>query len=283
MRGKVKVWLFAVVPCLLFSSVAVAADYKTYQAAIAAAQPLLRSRDYEAALEPLEAARDLAKDDRQRTQAYEALRQCYRQLPTIDGMVEAYEFLVEHADTKAGRSVTASDFAGFLRQRGQFAAAIERYEERLKTNENDVAALSVLPLIYKQSKTTDAPRGVELEKKLEALNIALATKRAETLLKTALGDPKSAAHTYKDAAMAWLEAGEKEKARAAAELSLKSPPESRSSILTMFWREHLGDVFVEIGDPAVAAQQYEQALESAPEGIKKRITEKLEKARAPGK
>lgn len=264
----------------VFLPVAKAADYGTYAQAMAAAAPHLRARDLSAAREPLEAALKLAMTDREKTQVYQALRAVYRTIPESDKMIEVYEFLVTTADTTAGRSVTASDYAGFLFQRGLYDSAIERYEARLKKDENDVAALSLLPQIYKRHKPQQKPRGEELEKRLQALNVSLATKKAEELDKKAATDTKTAAYTYKEAAQAWLEAGEKDKARGAAVHSSQSPPEARSQILTLQWREGLGDIFLAVDDPAAAVREFEKAVAAAPAGIlQKNVSEKLEKAR----
>ena len=257
------------------------AEYDSYDKAIAAAAPLMRSRDYSAAREPLEAALKLARTDREKSQAYQGLRAVYRTIPESDKMIEVYEYLVAAADTTAGRSVTASDYAGFLFQRGLYDSAIERYEERLKKDENDVAALSLLPEIYKRHKPNQKPRGEELAKRLQTLNVSLATKKAERLEKEAVKDPKTAATTYKEAAQAWIEAGEKDKARGAAVHSAQSLPEARSQILTLQWREALGDIFMVVDDPAAAVREFEKAVEVAPAGIlQKNVSGKLEKARA---
>lgn len=257
------------------------AEYDSYEKAIAAAAPLMRSRDYSAAREPLEAALKLARTDREKSQAYQGLRAVYRTIPESDKMIEVYEYLVAAADTTAGRSVTASDYAGFLFQRGLYDSAIERYEERLKKDENDIAALSLLPEIYKRHKPNQKPRGEELAKRLQTLNVSLATKKAERLEKEAVKDPKTAATTYKEAAQAWIEAGEKDKARGAAVHSAQSLPEARSQILTLQWREALGDIFMVVDDPAAAVREFEKAVEVAPAGIlQKNVSGKLEKARA---
>ena len=257
-----------------------AADYGSYEQAMAAAAPHLRARDLSSAREPLEAAVKLAKTPREKSQAYHGLRAVYRTIPESDKMIEVYEYLVGAADTTAGRSVTASDYASFLFQRGLFDSAIERYEERLKKDENDIAALSLLPEIYKRHKPQQKPRGEELAKRLQALNVSLATKKAERLEKEAVKDPKTAATTYKEAAQAWMEAGEKDKARGAAVHSAQSLPEARSTILTLQWREALGDIFLAVDDPAAAVREFEKAVEVAPAGIlQNNVTAKLEKAR----
>src|SRR5713101_7720028 len=51
-------------------------------------------REYAKSQEPLEAALKLAPDDKYRLKVYQALIEAYRQLPDIDKMVEANEFIL---------------------------------------------------------------------------------------------------------------------------------------------------------------------------------------------
>jgi len=234
-------------------------SYKNFNEAFNAGAKLLRDQQYAAAQAPLEAALKLATDDKDRLKAYQALVPAYRQLPEIDKMLEAQEFVIRHTERRAGRSNSAGDLASFLHQRGKTDAAIDRYEAALKTDAKDVAALAVLQTIHTKTKR-DPQRGPEYTKRLEALDKELAGQLAQRLEKDAESAPQTGASILKDAATAWLEAGENAKALAAAKKSLASLPEDRGELLVYFWRRGLGDVFLATGEPAEAVKQFESAL-----------------------
>ncbi|HEX5103347.1 MAG TPA: hypothetical protein VFV87_06030 [Pirellulaceae bacterium] len=233
--------------------------YKNFDDAYSQGARLLNRMQIAAAQEPLEAALKLAADDSARLRVYQALVPAYRQLPEIDKMLEAQEFVIRHTPRKAGRSNAANDLASFLHQRGKIDVAIARYEAALKANPKDAAALSVLEKIFTRVKR-DGERGPVLTRKLQELDSELAAASAEQLEKDAEAAPRTAAHIYKDAGLAWLEAGDKEKALAAAKKSLASIPESRGEQLVYFWRRGLGDIFLGAGEPAQAIPQFEAAL-----------------------
>lgn len=264
-----------VVVCLI-PGLAAAQTYSSFREAMAAGQTQLRSRNFAASQAPLEAALQLAKTDEQRLQAYEALRPAYRQLPDIDKMTEAYEFIVRHTDTTAGRSLSASDYASFVHQRGQGDKAIERYEARLQQDRDDLPALSALSALYSHTRRDKKERENEVETRLKRLNTEMAVKKAENLERDAEANKKLSAWLWKNAAAAWIEAGDPPRARQAAEKSRQAPPEARSELLTMMWREGLGDVFLAAGDKPAARQEYAEAVKVAPsEGVRKNVEKKL--------
>jgi tetratricopeptide (TPR) repeat protein len=234
-------------------------NFNSFNDAMNAGARLVRDQQYAASQAPLEAALKLAADDRQRLRAYQALLPAYRQLPEIDKMLEAQEFIIRHTERWAGRSLAARDLASFLHQRGKTDTGIQRYEARLKEDAKDIAAVSVLAVIYTRTKR-DPQRGPELTGRLEALDRELSVALAQRLEQDAQAAPQTAASLLKDAATVWLEAGDKAKALAAAKKSLDSLPESRSDILVLQWREGLGDVLLETGEPQLAAIQFEAAL-----------------------
>jgi tetratricopeptide (TPR) repeat protein len=234
-------------------------SYKSFSEAFNAGAKLLRDQQFAAAQAPLEAALRLAADDKDRLKAYQALVPAYRQLPEIDKMLEAQEFVIRHTERRAGRSNSAGDLGSFLHQRGKTDVAIERYEAALKTDAKDVAALTVLQTIYTKTKR-DPQRGPDFTKRLESLDKELAGQLAQRLEKDAETAPRTAASILKDAADAWIEADNKPRALAAAKKSLASLPEDRGELLVYFWRRGLGDVFLAAGEPAQAVAQFEAAL-----------------------
>jgi tetratricopeptide (TPR) repeat protein len=269
-------WL--AIACL--SSLAVAQEkYKDFEDAYIEAARHVRKGDYPAAVAPLEAALALAKDDAQRKRAYEALVPAYRQSPDIEKMLAAQEFIIRHTDRKAGRSLSARDAASYLFQRGKLDTGIERYDSLLKKTPSDPAALTILAMIYAQSKRSD-PRTLELKQRLDSLDLDLARQLAERLEKNAEAAPQTAAWHLKDAAAAWLEAGDKAKALATAKKSAAGPVEQRSKILTHQWHSGLGDVFLEAGEPPLAIKHFEAAIAATDQpGLKKTAERKLAQAR----
>src|SRR5437868_1340479 len=93
--------------------------YSDFDDAMLAAGRYLRKNDYPSAVPPLEAALTLAKDDAQRLKVYQALVPAYRQLPEIDKMLTAQEFIIRHTDRSAGRSLAARSAVSFAFQRGK--------------------------------------------------------------------------------------------------------------------------------------------------------------------
>ena len=248
-------------------------QYKNYSQAYSAGLKLVREKNLAAAQAPLEAALKLATEDEQRLHAYEVLVQVYRQLPEIDKMLEAQEYIIPHTERRSGRANAARDLASFLHQRGKTDEAIARYDARLQKDPKDIVGLQVLTIIYTRLERDDE-LAAKYELRLDQANREIATRLAERLEMDAAAAPQTAAFTLKDAAAAWLEAGDKPKALAAAKKSAASPPESRSEILAYYWRDGLGDVFLATGEPALAIPQFEAAIDATNLGPQKQATEK---------
>jgi tetratricopeptide (TPR) repeat protein len=274
---------FLIGTCLVLAiaTPAAAQEYASAREAKAAAATRLRTKNFAAAQAPLEAALRLtpATDIRARVEISRTLMSCYRLLPEPDKMIQTVEFILENSDSSSERSNVARDLASFLHQRGKVDATLARYEERLKQNAKDPAALAVLTVIHLQLPSGQKERGKLLEKQLQALDQERAAAKAQRLAKDADGDPTAAASNWKDVAKAWLEAGDKNQAQAAVDKSLKAVPETRTGILTKFWHEGLGDVLLDLGQRDQAVAQYEEALKFAPAGLQKPIEEKIAKAK----
>ena len=273
--------LFGTCLILAFVSAADAQEYRSAREARAAAATHLRSRNFAAAQAPLEAALRLTPetDLRGRVEISRTLMSCYRLLPEPDKMIESVEYILQHSDSSSERSNVARDLASFLHQRGKVDAAVARYEERLKQNAKDPAALAVLTMIHLHLPAGQKERGKVLEKQLQALDRERAVAKAQRLAKDADADPAAAASNWKDVAKAWMEAGDKNQAQAAVEKSLKAMPEARSGILTKFWHEGIGDVMLELGQREQAVVQYQEALKFAPTGLQKSLEDKIAKAK----
>jgi tetratricopeptide (TPR) repeat protein len=265
--------LLAVLLCGWCAVASAQEKYKNFNDAMSQGVKLVRDMQFAAAQEPLEAALKLAADDHQRSRAYQALVPCYRQLPAIDKMLEAQEFIIPHTERRDGRSLAARDLASFLHQRGKTDEAIARYDGKLQKDPKDIVALSVLTIIYTRIKRDDL-QGAKYTQRLDEANREIASRLAERLEKDAASAPQTAASTLKDAATAWLEAGDKPRALAAAKKSAASPPESRTDLLVFYWRDGLGDVFLATGEPALAIPHFKAALAAIDLAGQKQATEK---------
>lgn len=272
---------FCVLVLVTFGSVSLAADYPSADAALSAAGPLMRNRQYAEARAPLEAAFQLAKPgDRAKRTAAEGLLTVYRELREPEKLLETGDFLINTAERKAGRSVVSNSLAAFLHQNGMLDQGIKRYEERLQKQADDLAALSVLDRIYSQTSRKDAAKAKVIGQKLRTETLRLATGFAQKLQAQAEQDPKTAAWLLKDAAQIWLEAEDKGLAIAAAKASQGAAPENRSQILTYQWHQGLGDVFLDAGEAKLAVQEFEAAIQAAPsEPLKIPVQKKLEQAK----
>jgi tetratricopeptide (TPR) repeat protein len=266
--------------CGLSPHTVLAADYKTADEAYSVGVALARARNYAGSREPLEAALRLAPDDTYRLKVYEALMPAYRELPDTDKMVEAAEFVIGHADQRAKRSLESRSLASFLFQRGKLDEAIGKYEARLKERSDDVAALSILNAAY-VGRRDNKERGAAVAATLAIVDKQIASRLAERLERNANADPRAAAAQYKDAATAWLEAGDTPRALAAAKKSQASPPEDRNSVLKYYWHKGLGDVFAAADQAADAKTEYEAALTFSPGGPdKEKLQKKLDEIKA---
>jgi tetratricopeptide (TPR) repeat protein len=255
-------------------------ENRDFEEAFREGTKLLADMQFAAALAPLEKALKLAPDDAARLRVYERLLQPYRQLPEIDKMVEAQEFIIAKSERRPARARASRELANFLHQRGKTDESIARYDARLKADPKDVAALSVLETILTKVKR-DRQRGPGLTERLGILDRELAAKLAARLEEDAKAAPQTAATIYKDAASAWLEADEKAKAVAAAQKSLVCLPEERSDLLAFYWRNGLGEVFLAAGEPTQAIGQFEAALKVVTvEGYRKDTEKKLAEAKA---
>jgi tetratricopeptide (TPR) repeat protein len=261
------------------AGVSLAQEYKSYQEARNAGMRLAREKQFAEAQAPLETALKLAPDDKARLDVYQALMSVYRVLPEIDKKLEANEYVIRHSERRTARGLACRDLVAFLFQRGKLDSAIERYEALLKKEPNDVAGLAMMTEIYKRARP-DARQAEEFGTRLEAVERELARTAAQQMEKAAEASATSMASQLKDAAQLWLEAGDKAQAVAVAKRSASSPPEARSELLTFYWHEGLGDVFLSAGEPKLAVTQFEQALQVVKvEGQRKATDKKLAEAK----
>ncbi len=275
-------------------------DYKTYKEAHAAGAKAVKAGNLAAAREPFEAAVKLATTDREKLEAHRSLLVPYRELQEVAPMQTAAEFIITYSKQSAERSLTRSAMLSFVHKRGKTDDAVAGYEARLEKDPADQTALYLLTELYanfKKDPVRAADRGakyLETQKKAGLMpDRADQAKLAELYVRAdrpkegaalfeaiAPGDAKMEAWHWKEAAVAWLKAGDKAKSVAAARKSAAATPEARSDLLTYFWRRGLGDVFLDAGEPKDAVAQYEGALGATKnDGYVKSIKEKLAQAR----
>lgn len=254
-------------------------NYATYREAYSAGAKAVNAGNLAAARAPLEAAAKLAKTDREKIEAHRTLMMPYRELQEIEPMQGAAEYVLANSQQAAERSLTRSSLLGFIHKRGKMDVAVEGYEARLKKMPEDATVLFVLTEAYATYKK-DPARSAELAEKLAVVDKKLGRNQdvyaqaqlasqyikagkvkvgAELYEKIAPTYAKLAAWHYKEAATAWLKAGEKDKALAAAKKSDAAEPEKRE-LLSHFWHRALGDVYLEAGDAKAAVTHYEQAI-----------------------
>jgi hypothetical protein len=289
---------------LLFAALAASSapgQDKAYKEAYSAGTKAVRDGDLPAARKHLEAAAGLAATDREKLEVQRALLVPYRELPDVEPMQRAAEFVIVHTDQPAERSRTRSAVLSFVQKRGKMDAAVAGYEARVAKDPEDRTALYLLTeayAVHKKDPARAADRGEKLaaaerkaglapdpadQARLAELYVRAGRPKdgAELFEAVAPADPKTEAWHLKEAAAAWLKAGDKAKAVAAARKSAAAPPEARSEILTYFWRRGLGDVFLEAGEPKEAVPQYEKALAATKTDVYVKDTKaKLAQARA---
>lgn len=295
---------------LLFAALAVSAaevnaqvgEYKTFKEARAAGAKAIKDGNMSAAREPLEAAARLATTDRERLEAHRALMTPYRELQEVEPMQRATEFVIAHTTQPAEKSLARSALLSFVHKRGKMDGAVAGYEARLDKNPADRTALYLLTEAYATHKKDPARAADRAEKlaaeetkakvapdpadqaKLAELYVRAGRAKDGAALFEAVAptNPSTEAWHFKEAAAAWMKAGDKVKAVKAARKSA-GVKESRSDQLMYFWRRGLGDVFLEAGEPKEAVLHYELAITlTTIDGYIKDTKVKLAQAKAAG-
>jgi tetratricopeptide (TPR) repeat protein len=251
-----------------------AQEFQTVREARAAAAQRLRAKDEAGARAALEAALRLSTADGDRVDVYGALVTLYRKLPDEGKMIEACKFIAEHADSSGRRHGAAGTLVDFLFQRGKLDEAVAECEATLATEPGNYVALAILSRSLARRGSDQKARAEEMMGRLAELDRGRAADLATGHEATAQADPATAAWYWKDAARAWVEARQFDRALAAAEKSLASDPEQRTTLLTYYWRDGLGDVYVAASKPALAIPQYEAAITVSPIELQKEATRK---------
>ncbi len=246
----------------------------------------------------LELAKD---DKEMKLKAYEALIPSYRMIPEFEPFQEAAEYVLSNHHHDAHRSITRRSYLSFAFNRGQIENLVKRYDERLKKDSNDWLSLYMLSDIYtsgaglppsvehskraieliKQLTKVEAKRFQTTGQKSEQMTDADAVKISREKGKLAsqyvrAKDYKNAAKLYeeiapldttthawnlKEAANAMLKMDNKKGALRLALAAEEAPAEARNDQLTHFFERHMGDLFMQLDEPAKAIPHYKIAVQ----------------------
>ncbi len=272
--------------CLCFvlmclGRVAIAEEYSSAREAYAVGAAFHNSGNFSKAQAPFEAAIEKSDDVEFRVECYRALIASYRLLENGEKMATAVDYILEHSERTAEKSLVRRSYMSYVHQRGMAEKTAQRYTDRLKKDGKDQNALAMLADLYGQlldkpelasqytkqlqelsppdlKNPLDVLKQNELGRQLmKSKNYKEAAELYETI---APADPKLAAWHWKEAAQAWLKLKETEKAHLAALESAKCEPESRNEQLTYFWSRNLADILIETGEYELAVKHYELAL-----------------------
>jgi serine/threonine protein kinase/tetratricopeptide (TPR) repeat protein len=259
----------------------------------------LSQREYAKSRKPLEAALAMSEAVEDKVRISRALTPVYTQIDDWTKKAGVLEYIIRHSTRTAERSLARTELMGFLRERGKTNDAVKRYEAQLKETPNDIATIYILIEVYGRLK--DEPRrsaelldrwNILLKEQGEELSVRDAAQLAGESVKAkqfkrgaelfeavAARDASLAAWHYKEAAAAWIKAGDKEKAVQAAKASSASSAEKRSELLTHFWHRGVADAFFEAGEYALAIPHYDQAIATTTiEGYRKDCLARREQA-----
>ncbi len=269
-----------VAACVITTTTWGQVEYSSAREAYSDGARLHNMRKYAECREPFEAALKLSDDMQFKVRTYRALMQSYRQLPEIDKMLEATEFIFQHGESTVEKSLIARDLTSFAHQRGKTQEVVDLYESKLKKNPEDRPALYTLTRIYDRAQPNRARRA-ELQEVLKQVQRKDESVLAGKFEKLAAEQPNVATRHWKDAAAAWLRAEEKEKALAAVNQAEATGPETANDLLAHQWHKAMGDIYLGLDKPAQAIPHYETAIKKTNiAGYIKDCQEKLAKARA---
>lgn len=278
--------------------------YPNAQAAYGVGVGFLNNMDYPRAQESLEAALGLSPDDRLKHDVQRALLIPYRALPEMEKYLDTAEWLMRNPGSPAERSLVQRQLVSHAMTRGRVREVVDRYEKKLEKSPEDPVLLLILSSLYVDG-LKEPQRGADLTARLAAItkgttgtvDVRITAQLAQQHFKTgkykesaelyeqaAQADRESSAWHWKEAALAWVKAGDKNRARQAAKSAAAAPPEARSKILIHFWHRALGETFLETGDFGQAADHLQKAIDATDiAGYRADCQRKLEEAKAKGK
>jgi tetratricopeptide (TPR) repeat protein len=275
-------------------------DFQTPKEAYEVGLTFLRSKNLAKAQAALEAAAAMKPDAKLNQKILRALLQSYHKEEDYSKHKTTMEAVIRDPTSPAEKYVSRINLFSFLQARKKVEEAVEQYEEMLRKDRNDRTLLYILSGLYAEALRDPARAAAITERLAHATREATGKVDAQTteqlarqyvqagrtkdgaeLYETLAGDDANGKSMHlKDAASAWLKAGEPDKAKAAAKRAAAAGPDQRSPLLTHFWHRHLGEVFLATGENRLAVEHLQKAIDNTNiEGYRKDCRELLEKAK----
>jgi tetratricopeptide (TPR) repeat protein len=292
-----------VMALVLMAASAAAQDLKfdNYRSAMSAAAGLYNSGNLTASKPAFEAALEMARNDFEKKRALEPLVKVYAETGEFDRMFETAEKVVTLETHKASVSMAVRNLLGNCQRKNQLDAFKKRYEEQAAKKQDERLPIHMLSG-YHNLVTRDFGKQAEYIEKLVALDtkdskpadaelmadlafayrLARQNEKAATLYEaTAELSKDLQSWCHMEAAVAWQQAGNMDKALAAANKAHEAGPDAKAKQSLYRWHRSLGDVFLAGKQKEQAVKQLTAAGESAPiDAYKKQCADLLAQAQA---
>jgi hypothetical protein len=288
---------------VLMAASAAAQDLKfdNYRSAMSAAAGLYNSGNLAASKPAFEAAVEMARNDFEKKRALEPLVKVYAETGEFDKMFNTAEQVVALETHKASVSMAVRNLLGNCQRKNQLEAFKKRYEEQAAKKQDERLPIHMLSG-YHNLVTRDFGKQAEYLEKLVALDtkeskpadpelmadLAFAyrldrqNEKAATLYEaTAELSKDLQSWCHMEAAVAWQQADNMDKALAAANKAHEAGPDAKAKQSLYRWHRSLGDVFLAGKQKVQAIKQLTSAEENAPiDAYKKQCAEAITKAQA---
>lgn len=275
--------------------------FDDYRSALAAAAGLYSSGNLAASKPAFEAAVEMARNDLEKKRALEPLVKVYAEAGEYDKMFETAEQVVALETHKASVSMAVRNLLGNCQRKNQLEAFKKRYEEQATKKQDERLPVHMMSG-YHNLVTRDFGKQAEYIEKLVALDskekkpadpelmadlafayrLARQNEKAATLYEaTAELSKDLQSWCHMEAAVAWQQAGNMDKALAAANKAHEAGPDAKAKQSLYRWHRSLGDVFLAGKQKEQAIKQLTAAEENAPiDAYKKQCAEAITKAQA---
>ena len=231
-----------------------------------------------------EKALELARKDRDKCEAHQALMRIYPETGSVEKMYDSLEYIIEHAPYPAFASLSLRSALSICQRKGLQIEMQQRYQDRLKNNPKDRTALVIMEEFTSAFTRDYALRGEYLQRLIDLdreegktsdpqlfADRAFAwklnreyEKAAELYESTAALSEDIGSSCWKDAAECWKQLDQGEKALAAAMKSHDLGPDKRVGGTPYHWHRSLGEIFLWQKKQALALEHLEAAVKTAP-------------------
>jgi tetratricopeptide (TPR) repeat protein len=293
--------MWAALVLMAGSAAAQELKFNDYRSAMSAAAGLYNSGNLAASRPAFEAAVEMARNDSEKKRALEPLVKVYAESGEYDRMFETAEQVVALETHKASVSMAVRKLLENCQRKNQLDAFKKRYEDQAAKEPDERLPLHMLSG-YHSTVTRDFGKQAEYIEKL----VALDTKEkqpadAELMADLAFayrlaGENEKSATLYEataelskdlqswchmEAAVAWQQAGNMDKALAAANKAHEAGPDAKAKQSLYRWHRSLGDVFLAGKQKEQAIKQLTAAQETAAiDAYKQQCAEAITKAQA---